>query len=151
MRARRGFSLVEMVLAIGLLGIVILSVGLLSLMIIRSTSESNDRTSTAAVASSLLDRVIRDAQDDPNFWSTDHVSSPYLADTLKMGKLNYQYEVFAETLVNQNAGNPVGDALANNRLKRVTLLMSWHDTQNAERQGYGKLSYSVSRVVNENP
>jgi hypothetical protein len=139
---------VEMVLAVGLLAITILAVGLLSLTIIRSNTESNDRTTTAAVTSTLLERVLSQAQKDSAFWDQDHIATPYVEDKVKMGKLEYDYAVYAETVLDPS-GVPVGDALPNNRLKRVTIRVTWFDTKTSDRQGYGELSQTLTRVVNE--
>lgn len=147
-RQAQGFSLGETLVAIGLLSIVILAMGLLSLTIIRSTTESNDRTAAAAVATSLLDRVILQGQEDPNFWDNDHLGTPYVEDKVKFGKIDYHYKVLAETVLN-SSGDPLGEELPNNRLKRVTLELRWFDTESGARQGYGDLSLSLSRLVNE--
>lgn len=144
----RGFSFVELILALGLLSVVILGIGALSLRIIRSTTESNDRTSASAVAATILDRVIRQGQTDPNFWDNDHTSTPYVQTSEKFGKIDYEYEVFAETVVD-TSGVEIGNQLEKNRVKRVTLNLYWFDTRTQTKGGYAKLDLSVVRIVNE--
>ena len=147
---KRGFSFVEMVLAVGLLAVTILATGLLAMTMLRSQTESNDRISAVAVCNTLLDQTLNEAQADSAFWTGDHSVTPYKEDTVKMGKLEYQYQVFAQTVVD-TAGDEVGTALTDNRLKRVTIQLTWFDTESEERQGYGKLKESITRIVNQNP
>lgn len=146
----RGFTLVETILALGLLAITILAMGLLTLTIIRSSTESNDRTSAAAVASTLLDRVLLEAQKDPNFWDTDYSLTPYKEDKTRFGKIDYHFKVTAHTVLDPD-GDSLGQELPNNRLKRVTIVLSWFDTESTDRQGYGDLSITLSRLVSEEP
>lgn len=139
-----------MALAVGVLSITILAVGLLSLTITRSAAESNDRISSVAVCNTILDQVVEEAKSDPDFWALEHLGPPYRTGTVKMAGLEYEYDVTAETVLDAS-GDPIGKDLPNNRLKRVVITLTWFDTKNNERQGYGELKEVVSRLVNQNP
>lgn len=141
------FSLVEVVLALGLLSVVILALSLLSLSIIRSGTESGDRTTAAAVAESLLSQTLQKAKNDTNFW-TQNLHAPYLEASATIGGQKYDYVITAET-VRDTSGTPLGSELAQNVLKRVTISLTWFDTRSKDRQGYGKLSYELTRIVVE--
>lgn len=151
-----GFSFVEMVLAVGLLAITILTLAFLSLTIIRSTTKSNDRISATAVCNTILDKTIKKGQNDPSFWSGDWSSTPYDTGKQKFGKIEYKYDVWAETVVDVH-GNAIGAKFTgpgqppDNRLKLVRAKVSWFDTDGTTRQGYGKLEEMVTRLVNEHP
>ena len=145
---RKGFAFVEVILAIGLLGLVILALSLLSLRILKSGNESNDRIAAAAVADTILSKVTKAAQTDANFWDNDHVATPYEEKNIRLGKLDYNYQIFAQTVVDPT-GSVLGNGLQKNRLKRVTIILTWYNTKNQDRQGYGKLKYSATRLVNE--
>lgn len=144
---KTGFSLVELVLALGLLAIVILALGLLSLTIIRSETESGDRTAAAAVADSLLSQTVRLARKDENFWKQSS-HSPYVESSTVVGGQTYEYVVEAETITDAS-GTPLGGSLPHNVLKRMTIRLTWFDTKSKDRQGYGKLSYELTRIVIE--
>ena len=147
-RCRRGSTFAEMVLAIGLIAIVILGISLLSLTVIRARNENSDRVAAATVANTLLDRIVREARSDPNFWSGDHSTTPYASGEEEVGGVVYAYSLRAQTVTN-NVGDEIGNSLANNRLTMVIVEISWMDTENQDRQGYGKLNFSASRLVAE--
>ena len=139
-----------MVLAVGLLAITILTLSFLSLTIIRSTTKSNDRISATAVCDTILDKTIKEGQNDPLFWSGDYSATPYRTGKQKFGKIEYDYDVWAETVKDVH-GNEIGVGMTDNHLKMVRAKVSWFDTKSTTRQGYGKLEETVTRLVNEHP
>lgn len=145
---RRGSTFAEMVLSIGLIAIVILGISLLSLTVLRARNESSDRVAAATVANTLLDRIVREAQSDPSFWAGDYSTTPYASGEEEVGGVVYAYSLLAQT-VTDSVGDEIGNSLSNNRLKMVVIEISWMDTEVQDRQGYGKLSFSASRLVAE--
>ena len=145
----RGFSIAEVVLALGLVCLVILGVALLALSIIRSRTESSDRAVTTTAAAQLLDDLAVQAQEDDTFWDTDYTTTPYKEGDIRIGKLDYHYKLKGFTVVDP-LSTPVGNALPKNRLKLLELEVSWFDTEQTDnKQGYGKLSTSVTKLVSQ--
>ena len=158
MKVRNGFSLSELVLAVGLLAMVILALAMLGISTIRSSEKAARFSQASQVGSSLITRILYDVEcDQPPgtrdaFW--DHVGpAPWQAVTpVTVGGVEYEYEVFAETVLETSgvaSGTVAGEP--GNRVKKVDLVMTWMDSRSTGgfRRGYGRLELQLSRLVNE--
>lgn len=147
MRASRGFTLAELLLAVGLLALVILTLAALITSAIRSNEKGTRTAQAVDVADALLARRLYDVEWDlppgtrDAFWAASGAWLP--PTTATMGGVDYQYTVFADTVA--------GVGGAGNRLKKVDLVMSWWDSGQGggQRQGYGRLEVQASRLVSE--
>lgn len=84
------------------------------------------------------------------FFSTDAPPSPSIEGSLNLGATEYLYKMDYST-VSSPAGVPVGTGLSGNRLKLVTVTCWWWAADAVQaRAGYGRQSYTVQRLVNEN-
>lgn len=151
---RCGFSLAELMLALGITSLAILSVGLVLLSILRSDRKTLDTALGGLVARQVLDRTMdRVRADQPagtkaQFWGSDFVSTPFEAGNITNNGTAFHYEVRAETVVN-TGGDDVGGGLTSNRLKKVDVLITWWGSEQNDRTGYGELKVQTSRVVGE--
>ena len=143
----RGFSLAELLLAFGLLTISILALGGLSLSAIKASQKSSDVVDASQVAVQQLARVSETAKADPSFWAADHQGTPYTNGTIKVGKTEFSYEIFSQTLQNAVTSQELGNGVAGNRIKKMDIVVTWFG--DAEREGYGKRSIRESCLVNE--
>lgn len=154
-RPQAGYSLAELLLAIGILAISVLSVLALSLRIAAASQKSNDLMVGEMMVDRLLDRVVAEVRNDKppgkkaKFWGTaDHL--PWSTGKFTADKTEFEYEIRARTLVNAK-GDTVGSSssLSENRLKKVDVVVHWWDSKNAGRPGYGRLTTQGSRLVSE--
>ena len=147
------FTLGEVLVALGLIAVAILSVLALSISIARTNQESVDQSVGGLVATQLLDSLIDKLRADPsstlrkNFLDRNYTTTPFESGTITNNGTDYEYEIFARTVTN-TSGDPVG-ATMERRLKRVDIVVSWWDAKDTQRQGYGKLQFSQTRLVGE--
>lgn len=162
MTQRRAFTLPEIVIAIAILGLVMLTLLSLSATSVRSMEKSSTTAIGHSVAEAQLERVIQDiradrpAGDKDRFWDGEfpYPDTPFFTSTdpIVVGANKFHYKVFAETVINENTGSPVGgDLLKENRLKKVDVVVWWWSDESGVRQGYGNMKTNVSRMVNETP
>ncbi len=151
MRPTQGFSLAELILAIGTLAACILTVLVMVVALTRSSRKTVDTSVAQQAAEQVLTRIVYDAQwnDHVNFWYTpDH--TPYRQGTHTVNRTEYSYQLDAST-IEDTASNAIGAQLNMNRIKMVTLRLSWWGGETQNRAGYGKLNLEVKRVVHEKP
>ena len=154
-RSRRltAFTLGEVLVALGLVSVAILSILALSIAIARTNQESVDQSVGGLVATQLLDSMIDRLRADPpsglreDFLNSEYTLSPFDSGTIVNNGTEYQYEIFVTTVKN-SSGDVVGEAMGR-RLKKVDVKISWWDAKDTERQGYGKLQFAQSRLVGE--
>lgn len=143
---KRGFSLVELLVAIAILGLGGLALFGLFMTSIQARAKSNDTTSASRLASSELERAVLSAQRDiptgskEAFWDNDYPisGSPQTSTSTKVGGTDFTVDLFHTTVRANTSGA--------NRLKRIQVRVTWW---NGEKQGYGKLQTLASRLVTE--
>lgn len=153
-RSTRAFSLGELLVALGLIAVAILSLIALSITIARSNRESIDNTVANTVASQLVERLIDQLREDTptgyreNFFANDYTTTPYDQGSLTNNNTEYKFKIFAKT-INDTSGAAVGGATAKNRLKKIDIEVRWWDSDVQSHQGYGELSVTASRLLGE--
>ena len=145
-RVKRGFTLAELLFAVGLLVLVVLTILAISLSTIRTNQKADLLDHASQVADRLIKETIYGIENDlpagmtAGFWAA---SGQWVAPTpLTVGGVDYEYSISV---------SPVGSFLAPNRLKKVDLQLWWWDSrsQGGEREGYGRMELHTSRVVHE--
>jgi Tfp pilus assembly protein PilV len=150
----QGFSLAEMLVALGLISVAVLSVLALSISIAKGNQEGTDRATGAVVARQLVNRVLDRLRADipagtnADFWDNEHTSTPFDSGVFRSNNTDYQYKVYAQS-VEDSSGVSVGGTTPDNRLKKVDVIVWWWDSEKTERQGYGKLEVRNTRLVSE--
>ncbi len=150
---RTAFSLAEVLLAAGTIVVCILTLCVLLIQLLRSSRKTVDVSVSELAADQIMSRVIYSGQyfDHAAFWA---IQSPpaYRSGKFVSNQTEFTYQVDAVTVLNDNTGGtaPVGGtAVAVNRLKLVTLHLTWWDGAAGNRAGYGKLSRDMTRLVHE--
>jgi len=145
-RSKPGFTLAEVILAIGLVAVVILTVVGLTLAAIRSNTKAAVLGQATQVSDTLLKETIYGVENDlppgtrASFWAA---AGPWIPPKrVTMGGTEYEYNISV---------NPVGGFATPNRLAKVELHLFWWDSaaQGGEREGYGRLELHVARLVHE--
>ena len=101
MESQRGFSLAELVVAIGLLAVAILSILGLSILVGKTNQEGDDRAAGEIVAGVLLDRVIDQVRSDSppgtadDFWNNEHLIDPWEEDVMTNAGTEFKYVIRA--------------------------------------------------------
>jgi len=156
-RCRIGFSLAEVLLAMGTMVLVILSILALVIALNRGSRKSVDLSAAQFAADQILtvaiDRAQRDvpAGEHSRFWDTDYAppGPAYLQGSLTSNRTEFFYRIDATT-ARDAANNPINNGLNFNRLKLVQVEIHWwNPTATSTRAGYGKLSTRASRLVHE--
>lgn len=152
--SQRAFSLPELLLAIALFAVAILSIVALSLSVLRTDRKTVDTGVAHSVARQVLLRSLEQVRTDQpggskvNFWNNNYVTQPFLKGKQNSNGTDFEYSIYAETVVSTSA-SPVGGAVTGNRLKKVDVIVWWWNSDRATRTGYGKLQISTSRLVSE--
>ncbi len=135
----RGLTLAEVVVALGLLGVVMVSTVLLFLSLQSSSSKTGDLTPALAYAQSQLDAA---AQAGPPDWGG-----------LQGQRQLYSHDersqtTFAHQLTVTHLYSPPTTPLPMGDLYRLEVeVYWWSDTPGASRRGHGRLSTRLGRVV----
>lgn len=154
---KRGFTLGEVLVSMALMGL-----ALLTLLSVASTALRADRKSVmnltaVGVAEREMNRAVTMALNDKpagekdNFWNGNfaYPGSPYKTGSAQVGKDKFDYAIYAVD-VTDTAGTDIGDGAADNKVKRVDIVVWWWDgTGQGQRQGYGKTQCSAFRLVNQ--
>lgn len=142
-----GFTIAELILAFGLLSIGILALGALSLSALKAGQKSTNVFDASQVAVKQLATRAEIAASDPDFWDTDHTVTPYAEGTQMVGKTEYQFRVYASTLMNAETGDTLGAGVPDNRVKKMDIVIEWYAESGSS--GYGKKSLRQTCLVNE--
>lgn len=151
--SHQGFTLAELLLAIGLLVILLITVALMTILGLRSNQKSLNHDQALQVAEKQLERVLETARlDQPpgtraGFWGSDSPLTPYERDVTRLGNTDYTYAIYTQTVQDLTTGSALGGA--DNRVKKVDVVVWWYDSDQSSRQGYGRLSVRASRLTNE--
>ncbi|MBI3925298.1 MAG: hypothetical protein HY319_07155 [Armatimonadetes bacterium] len=150
-RGKKAATLIELVLAVGLLAVALLAVLALAIAAIRSEQKRTDTGTADQVAERQLNRELAAARTDPAFWSFDYVSPPWKEDSVQVDGTWFDFKIYAQTVDNADLGGDLGTASgrADNRLKKVDIVVWWWDSSAQARTGYGSLQTRLSRLVSE--
>ena len=144
---RRGFTVLELIVAMGIFSVLALTVTALAFSTLRANTKGSLTQEAEALAEAQLQKAIYQAQcDSPpgsaaQFWDTEGIVPPGQL-SVSVGPTEYQYILYANTV--PSVGGP------GNRLKKVDLVMWWWTSEaDAARQGYGDLTVRATRLVSE--
>lgn len=154
-RRNSGFSLIEVIFALGLLGVGILTVIALFGQLARDAQKATDVGAGVLAAESVLNKTVHDILNDmgpitrADFFANNSPPNDPIQGTITANKTIMTYEITYRT-VQDSSGAVLGAALPENTTKLVELTMWWWtDNPDAHRAGYGFLRTSASRLVNE--
>ena len=131
----------------------ILSVLALSITVARTNQESVDQSVGNLVATQILDGLVDELRAAPpsgrksNFLNNDHTTSPFDSGQITNNGTEYEYEIFTMNITKAD-GSVLGEDV-NRRLKKVDVIISWWDSKDTQRQGYGKLQFAQTRLIGE--
>lgn len=145
---RRGFTLAEVLIAVGLLAVVILAIAALTISAVRSNQKAAMLGPASQVTDTLVNQTIYQVDSDvpagtrASFWGHNG-AAPWMSDSLTAGGVDYDYIIY----LNDVPGFPN----PGNRVKKMDLVLWWWDSrsQSGDRQGYGRLQMRATRLVNE--
>lgn len=150
---RRGFSLLELLVATGILSTALLLMIGVFLSAMRGNQKAVDLTAGAVVAESVLTQIIYETSSDParkaDFFDSVYdadTGSPYTSGVLTLNRTPFNYVLYAPTVLNPGPYDPDG-----NKLKRLEVVVWWwQDSSQSARAGYGQLRTDLVRLVNQN-
>lgn len=136
----RGYTLAEVLLALALALIVVLTLVGLSLTALSGSQKSTDLTCAQSLSHQWLEEEIYSAQGNgaAQIWGANSDTTPYQQKQSKVGNTEYTAAYYAV-----DVGDP---ALPN--LKRCRMRVSWWGGTET-RQGYGRLYAEALRYVSK--
>jgi len=152
-RSGSGFTLAEVLLAMGTMVLVILTIIALVISLHKGSRKSVDLAAAHLVADQVITELVDQAQKDlpagahANFWDSDW--TPYREGSVTANRTDFYYRVDATT-VRDPSNNPINSNLSFNRVKLIQIeLYWWNPAPSSVRAGYGKLSTQAVRLVHE--
>ncbi len=129
-------TLAEVLLALGLCVVVILSLIALAIAALRSNNKSSDSAVAEARANRVLDEFIYGlpASSDP-FWSQTSFTTPYQQDTTQIGSNNFTSQVYLSSIAPSAPG-----------VLRVAVNTTWQGGQ-AGAGGQGLQVVEIARIL----
>ena len=142
---RRGFSLAEILLALGLITIVVLTLLALSLQSLKTNQKINDTTAGQLVAEQVLERIAYQAESSNTaaVWPINNPLAPYSADQVTVGDSVFNVTVYATDVTDSS-----GLMIAPKRLKELDATVIWQNDQQG-KAGQGNLRIQATRLVHE--
>ena len=137
-RTENGLSVVEIVVALGVLGLAAVTVLSVCSSVLKYRRQSTNALNAARVTDMIMERTVASlAADSPTgtrdaFWagSYPYPGSAYQENTLKVGGLEYSYAVYADDV--PGLGDPGADPP--NLLRRIDVYVWWEDMDVAGRR-----------------
>jgi type II secretory pathway pseudopilin PulG len=145
-----GFTLAEIILAMGILVISILSVAAISFSALSSNQKSSDTQTGTLLARQILESQSQQALANPAapFWTQNSITTAYMTDTQQIGRTPFDVRVFV-TDIDVPADGDLSTSVPY-KLKRMEVVVNWWDSQNSQRKGYGKLEARIARLLHGN-
>lgn len=151
---RRAFSLLELVLSLGLLAAALVVLVTLFIQLFQAGNKAGHTASGVRVAETVLNQQLHAVFHDAHplytraaFWSTDGT----VDGGLQLAATDYSYQLDFTTVVSNTGGATLGASLAENRLKAVHVRVWWWGPgADSTRTGQGRLTVELCRLVNEN-
>ena len=134
-RRRKAFTLAEIILAIGLTVVAVLSAIALGISAMQSNQKSSDLMLASTLATQTTESFVYGLPGvtDP-FWSTVQTGI-YQTSSVQLGNSTFEQDLFLQDLSSTQAG-----------LKMVLVNVSWGSGATG-RTGYGQQSVQVSRLI----
>ena len=144
----RAFGLMELLVSLTIISLAILLTVGIFLSGVKGMQKGQDLSAGTLVASSVLAEEFFRIQngeaaiDSATFFSQD---TPVLTGQRVAGTTTFDYEI-RHKLIRDVHGDPIGERLTENRLKKVDILVSWSGGKSA---GQGKLEVALSKLVSQ--
>lgn len=134
----RAYSLAEVLLALGLAVVVVLTLVGVGLTALTSNQKAGDVAMAESSAHDLLESMLYGAQQDPSvaLWGANDDLNPYSVTPLAVGSQTYTAALYVADVVGVDTPS----------MKRCRMRMSWWGGEEA-RSGYGRLYCDVVRFV----
>lgn len=146
--SRRGLSLMEVIVAVGLIALAALAVLSVCSSVLEYRRQSTDALNAARVTDMVIERVVASlTKDTPagtrdDFWASSfpYPDTPYKEGTHKVGDREFSYAVFAEDIPG------IGDASADppNLLRRLDVYVWWEEDRGLK----GSKRTVATRLIN---
>lgn len=142
-----GFSLAELLLAMGLFAIVVLTFLGLATKLLQVDSKSLETSAGSLIAEQLIQRteaqLSGDAAARANFFAEAYDVTPWAEGQVVSDGRTFYYTVHARTVAN------VGTVAPSNRLKKIDFHVWWAGEDTQTRQGQGRLEVRGTQLVSE--
>jgi len=145
----RGFSLAEVLLAMGLALVALLALVGQNTMLLASNQKLDDTTIATDVAYSVIDQIASEIQANPApAFAHSNATVPFRTGGVTVGNTDYLYQLFLTDVVDSASGEAVGSGPGGShstKLKKLEILVNWWE--DAQRQHMGNLHLRVTRLL----
>jgi Tfp pilus assembly protein PilX len=158
-RRPRGLSLAEVLLALLVVILLVLTLAAMSFSMLKSNKKSADRPVGFLAAQHILSREIYAVQNDnpPGskvaFWGSNWTTTPWRSGQEVVNRTTFSYAIYAVTLQDVVSGAPLGNdpatGFVNNRVKKLDIQVDWSGDVDGTKGGAGRLSSSFTRLLHE--
>lgn len=158
MNRRRGLSLAEVLLAMLVVALLVLTTAAMNFSMLRSNKKSTDRPVGYLAAQQILARELYGVQDDnpagskAAFWAGNWPNTPWRSGQEVVNRTQFQYDIYAVTLQDVISGEPLGNqapGFVNNRIKKIDIRVNWTQSPDGTRGGAGILRSTYTRFLHE--
>ena len=150
-KRHEGFSLAEVLLAIGLVSIALLALVAQGTVLVGASQKQENRTAGIDVARSIIAQEQAKLFNDASAFSHSSVVNPLSQGIEQVGATDYNWELYLIDIADADTGEPVGTgpagAESSTKLKRMEVRVSWWNQDNPVRQGVGKLETRLAQLV----
>ena len=152
---RKGFSLAELILCLGILATALVFLTSFFISLYRSADKSGNTAAGVHVAETVINQQLHDIfkGTHPTLTKTGFFTTngPSVTGRLQLASTEFQYQMDFVTVQDAVLGGDLGAGLAGNRVKAVTVKCWWWGAgATSQRSGQGRLSVELHRLVNEN-
>ena len=136
---RRAFSVAEIILALAMISVAVLTLLGLSLRSLQSSRKVLDTSSGQLVAEQVLERLVYEAERNSTALIWTSISTPYQQDTVTMGQTVFNVTVYV---------TDVAGFVAPKRLRKLDSTVIWQDAPQG-KAGQGRLKIEATRLLHE--
>lgn len=144
MISRRAFTLAEVLLALALITVALLSLIGLCVQALHTGSKSADLSVGVMLAEQEVERLAYAAENAPGsaFWTTNSATTVYASQTVTVGNGSFDTSLYV---------TDVGGVFAPpaKRLKQIHSVVTWTDAGSNGRPGQGRLRATAVRLLHE--
>ena len=152
-RARIGFTLLETLISVAIVAVALLAVGAVFISLLSAGTKNSDAETATLVAQGTLSHTIYDLVTGTGYTPAQKAAAftaPVATLLVPPGTSNVTLnnQVYSYNITTQGVPIP-GPVKANNALALITIQVWWNSDASGVRQGQGRTSTSMSRLINE--
>jgi len=129
-KGNRGFSLLELLLALGTLAVTLLLVVALGISVASRNQQVQEAPVGLVAAESVLNQFVYNVQANSGYQPTffaKPTTANYLNDQVEIDRVSFSYAIDLESVLNASTGTQLGGTVlgGSNRMMKITVRVNW--------------------------